>query len=835
MNVYALIPMILCVAFCCAALFFLRKNLARHTCLCTVILTLFVSMFLLRQFLLGNCAYLYAVGDGPAQYLPLYTNYIHILRSCQGLPWWTFSIGFGAVQGYDTLLYPLHLPPILMGVFFGETALMISLAWMQCIKMALAAFFMYLFLQKLKFDAPVCAMLSFVYALCGIITLRGHWIYLGDECYLAAMILWSAECYFREKKWYFIPCSIFLLGLCMGMYYLYLYGLLLLIYGTARYICDKRPLRQYPRFLFACCGFFLLGAMALSFLFIGFNWKLFTTARFSATTQQADLSGLFQHIDRATLLSGIFSLFDTNAAGAFDLYSGTLNYLERPLFYIGIGCLYFIPQGLILGKRNIKLLMAFGLSMAAIYMLFPGVTDLFNAFIYNSELGARTYRLSSLWIVIMMIVMAAYGCQCGIRAGKFHTIGLLASAGIYSAVFLLCCWKAPGFDITLDNTVVHWCWLFLIGWPLLLYGFGLFKAKCSMTRCLAILLCFALLEMGHSASITYRRSAQSASTSYSAMVSDPLGFYGDIPTAIAHIQELDPGFYRISGANTYTSDAIFCAPLYFGTHDSSYYTNIDANTYAFLEEVYPESFINGIGSKYSVGVGGNLPLSTLTGYRYCLTPTGDESEIPFGYEYLDTVGDIQIWKNTKNLSIGLTYDTYVKRSVFEQYTDPEQQLILLGSVVLEDDAETTLRELTKNELDQILIRSDGTSATSDPLPLYTAYTDARQESMLDISQWTESHILGTVSTQADQYLVFSIPNVPGWRLTIDGEPVELQESNIGFIGAEIPAGTHSVELFYRPKTLTLGLLLSLSAVLLYLILLLYSRKRTVRGKADFTA
>ena len=56
----------------------------------------------------------------------------------------------------------------------------------------------------------------------------------------------------------------------------------------------------------------------------------------------------------------------------------------------------------------------------------------------------------------------------------------------------------------------------------------------------------------------------------------------------------------------------------------------------------------------------------------------------------------------------------------------------------------------------------------------------------------------------------------GWRAFVDGQEVALHRANLGFRAVGVPAGTHVVELVYRPPGLWTGLALSAGAALLVL-------------------
>jgi uncharacterized membrane protein YfhO len=52
------------------------------------------------------------------------------------------------------------------------------------------------------------------------------------------------------------------------------------------------------------------------------------------------------------------------------------------------------------------------------------------------------------------------------------------------------------------------------------------------------------------------------------------------------------------------------------------------------------------------------------------------------------------------------------------------------------------------------------------------------------------------------------PAIPGWRLEVDGAPATPRIVDGAFLGIEIPAGRHGVELVYAPASWRLGLWLA---------------------------
>lgn len=816
MNYYAVGFTVICFMAGLGILWIIRKNYRRHMLLVTSISTMLIAIIIYHNYLMGRASYLYSVSDGFTQFLPIYKNYIHILQEGDGFPLWNFSVGFGAVQGYLKFFYPTNLIPILMGFFCGENALAIAVSWMQILRMGLSAAAMFAFLKKLKFNDFVCLNMGFAYAFCGILILRGHWWTLADECYIAIFILWSAECYFRDKEWRFIPLSIALAASCLGVYYIYLYALELFIYGTVRYIYAGKPIKDYTKFIFTCGGLFLLGVLIAGMPLLDHGRAMFGTARYVSTKGYAESLSPLQHVQGDVFISAVFSLFDVNTTGVFHLYTGALNYLERPAFYCGLGSLFLIFQGLFLGEKRTKKLIVFGGLFAGLYILFPTITDIFNMFVKNEELGLRSYRLSSLWIVIMMIVMAGYGLQCGLKKGRFHRLGVLATGLGLLSVFLFCIYEAPKYKMSIEFNVCRWIFLFILGWTVCFIMFGI-KASQNVFKIGTMIMISGifLIEMGHSAKNTVNVGAVKANQYYDEMESDALGYYSDVSLAINYLKEYDPGIYRISGIRSTLSP--YCSSLYFGIYDSSYYTNIDEYTYEFLREVYPESFVNNLGSKYSIGVGDNLYLSTLTGYKYRLVISGQEDSALYGYEKMATIGNIGIYKNNFALSLGITYDAYMKKSSFQNYTDEEQRKIMLYCMILEDDEKTSLREVSTNEIERFL---KGDSENS-----YRTCVENRKQDEFYIESWKQDNISGRITVSDDGMLVLSIPNVKGWHIYVDGEPSEIHNANIGFMSVVLTAGEHLIQLKYEPVTFWPGIFISIMASVIYLGMIIIYRNQ----------
>ncbi|HSV39671.1 MAG TPA: YfhO family protein [Nocardioidaceae bacterium] len=128
-------------------------------------------------------------------------------------------------------------------------------------------------------------------------------------------------------------------------------------------------------------------------------------------------------------------------------------------------------------------------------------------------------------------------------------------------------------------------------------------------------------------------------------------------------------------------------------------------------------------------------------------------------------------------------------------TDPAERVALLQAGILDD---------------QVLLESPD-------LPVADGST-----AELDVRTDEAERIEATVTASGDGYLVVGDSIVrDGWRATVDGQVVDLVYANHAFAGVPVPAGEHQVSLTYTAPGLRTGALVSLGALAVCGLLLLW--------------
>ncbi len=102
-------------------------------------------------------------------------------------------------------------------------------------------------------------------------------------------------------------------------------------------------------------------------------------------------------------------------------------------------------------------------------------------------------------------------------------------------------------------------------------------------------------------------------------------------------------------------------------------------------------------------------------------------------------------------------------------------------------------------------------------------------STLDVTDYGDSCLKGTINVQEDGVFVTSVPYEAGWKLKVDGHTREINELIGGaWISTSLSAGEHQIELSFRPPGLIAGLLITLASIGLLIAAEWWRRRRMLR-------
>ena len=100
---------------------------------------------------------------------------------------------------------------------------------------------------------------------------------------------------------------------------------------------------------------------------------------------------------------------------------------------------------------------------------------------------------------------------------------------------------------------------------------------------------------------------------------------------------------------------------------------------------------------------------------------------------------------------------------------------------------------------------------------------ASQNVMVELKKYNLTEIILRVKMASPGFLVISDTYYPGWKVSIDGSEGRVYRANICQRAIYLSSGDHHVRFYFAPSSLTLGLIVSASSLLL-VVLLLWIRK-----------
>jgi uncharacterized membrane protein YfhO len=295
------------------------------------------------------------------------------------------------------------------------------------------------------------------------------------------------------------------------------------------------------------------------------------------------------------------------------------------------------------------------------------------------------------------------------------------------------------------------------------------------------------------------------------------GYFDHTREALARIRESDNSFYRVS--KTYNS-VFLCDSMMQGYYGTKSYCSVqEPSLLNFLSKMKVRPFLPG-RAKYIGGFNNRYMLNTLVGVKYILSK--EAMDVP-GYELIEKVHDINIYRNIYALPLGVAFEQYLDEASLLLLPLRARDFCLLNACIVGGDA--TAYPDDQSQLD--LVRFDPRKARSkqNSDQAYSAAATDLQGHALTITSFEEDHIVGNITTDGDTMLFFSIPWNAGWRARVDGKPQPVHKINIGFLGLPLRKGSHTVELSFTPYGRRTGLAITAGTALAVLLALLLAHIR----------
>lgn len=778
----------------------LDEFLSRNSLLLTFSGILLLIIIIFSKFISGNSYYLFKdIGsDSLNQVYPQFKLITRIF-SREGFPLYSFGAGMGSnVMSFFSDAF------VWIVIFFGYNNVAHTIIFMELAKIILAGLFFYQVLKYWKFSATVRIMGALLYSFSGFMIVGGGWTMFSSEACYFALLLLSFEMLYHENKWYLFPVPIALFA-SFQPFYLYLYGFFLVLYFLFRHFNSEDPSwKKLTVMAFKMTLLSILGLMISSFfLFNNLNILLNSprVGGHGGYFDQLRSTPLFFIENKVHYITAVLRLLANDMIGNGSNFRGWYNYLEAPMFYIGLLPVLLMPQIFLVLNLRKRIIYAILLGLFLIAVVFPH-------FRYTFWLFTGDYYRGLSFLISLIFLLYSLQALQNIDSWGNKNIVLLAVTLIVLLVVLY--YPYANMEGFIDERVQGAVRNFLVLYTSLIV---LRKYLKNNPWPQYILLGFIVIEMGYfdyhtvNDRVVMEKSDLREKTGYNDYSLDAVNF----------INDRDKGFFRInkdSMCNPAIHGSINDAEVqgYYGT---SMYNSFNPKYYIFFQE---EMGIIEKGKEFQTrwapGLSSRPLLLNLASNKYFLKVSAHSQYPTFGYDYLATLGNVQVLQNKHYLPLGFTYDHYLLKSDFQKITGLAKETALYKAVVIEDkDDETTGKYLEKMNL------HDTSSVMT--LDVYFKDIDNLKTDTLRITEFRQNRIKGKIDLKNPKMLFFSIPYDEGWHLLVDGKEVKSIVLNIGFFGSVIPTGLHSIELYFKPLHYDTGIYLSMAGIFIYLLMLAY--------------
>jgi len=153
------------------------------------------------------------------------------------------------------------------------------------------------------------------------------------------------------------------------------------------------------------------------------------------------------------------------------------------------------------------------------------------------------------------------------------------------------------------------------------------------------------------------------------------------------------------------------------------------------------------------------------------------------------------------------------------------QMLAVGDVSVGDVVELKATCKTAGESSNMTI----SAAVLNQARFEQAYAELCA-STLELTEFTNTEVIGTVDCERDGLLYTSIPQNGNWKVEVDGEPAEAVAVGEAMTSVMLTEGTHEVRFYYRNKAFALGWKISLACAATFALIAWSTTQNTKKGK-----
>ena len=642
-----------------------RNNFAVTT---GVVISLIIVIF--HDFIFANLYYLFRdIGSDSLNFTyPYLVSISNYLRK-EGFPLWSFYQGIGQIVANG-----MNDPFTWIAYIGGSENVAYSMILIEITKILITSAVFYKFLKYWNFSPVANIIGTVLYSFSGFIVIGSGWsVFTTEACYLAVLLL-SFEQLYQKGSWYLFPVAIFLIAVFQP-FDLYIYGLFLILYFLLRHFSGENPLwKKFLKTVRQMTVLGLLGIMMSCFFLVLYIQIIIASPRVGGNSSYFNY--LFSHSLFFTetpkfYMTELLRLFHNDIVGNGSKYYGWYNYLEAPLFYIGIIPLMLLPQFFFIENRRKAIVYGIYFMLILFILIFPFFRYIIWAF------TGDYFRGFSLFVTIPLLLAGLSAFSDFNRGKKINPYVLGATLVVWLAV-LYFPYKDAGQLVR--NDVQANVRNVLIVYAAILFMFS-YKSYNQVLGLICLLMVFIEAGVFNFQSLKERDIVSDAELKQKA------GYNDFAVEAVKYLKNYDHQFYRINKGFT-SSPTIHesyndgMAQGFYGTR--SYYSFNQKYYIRFLEEMFIIKKGNEQMSRWVIGLWKRPLLQNIASTKYQLIKGKAEPPVSFLYDSITSFGDVKVLKNKLFMPLGFTYDSIVRFSVFSKISPMAKEVVMQKACVIDD-------------------------------------------------------------------------------------------------------------------------------------------------------
>ena len=176
------------------------------------------------------------------------------------------------------------------------------------------------------------------------------------------------------------------------------------------------------------------------------------------------------------------------------------------------------------------------------------------------------------------------------------------------------------------------------------------------------------------------------------------------------------------------------------------------------------------------------------------------------FEWVDMQNGFNIFENKNFVPMGFGYDEFVTDADIKKASETDKTILLMQALVLTDEQQKKYADIVhKGSYDSQDITRELYNSACEEKRAHSCYYFKEDSYGFDAK----------INLEKDMLVFFSVPYESGWSAEVNGEKVDIEKVDYGFMAVRVPAGDSEIKFSYSTPGLKAGILITAVGVLCF--------------------